>query len=49
LFNKLILEVLDLDSSLINEKNAHHLPPPVNSKMRPQRAAVKNEIGQTGL
>jgi hypothetical protein len=39
LFNKFIFQVLDLDRSLMNEKNAHHLPPPVNSKMRSQRAA----------
>jgi hypothetical protein len=49
LLYKLIFLVLDLDRSLMNEKNAHHLPPPVNSKMRPQRAAVKDEIGQTRL
>ena len=49
LFNKFIFQVLDLDPILMNKKCAHQLPPPINSKMRPERTAVKNEIGQAGL
>ena len=45
MINKLIFQVQDLGPILMNEKNAHQLPPPINSKMRPKRAAVKNEIG----
>ena len=49
LLYKPIFQVLDLNPILINEKCAHQPPPPINSQMRPPRAAVKNEIGQAGL
>jgi hypothetical protein len=45
LLKKLIFLVQDLGRSLMNEKNAHQLPPPINPQMRPQRAAMKNVIG----
>ena len=47
--NKRIVQLPDLVPILMNEINAHYLPPPINSKVRPLRAAMKNEIDQAGL
>ena len=49
LLNQLIFQVLDLDSSLAHEKDADHLPPPIDPQMSPQCTAVKDQISQAGL